>query len=141
MLISSDAEQGAASFVGDYLLVGDEEDLRRCLAARLEERARDDEGAADGTSGGFFNEPTFAVTRTRDAGAARTFVSLFGGGARKDASRQEALEKALARHALSVSGTRLTPEGFEKKTRSAFGQFGEIGAMLAPGNEADAVRK
>ncbi|HEU4594645.1 MAG TPA: hypothetical protein VFS10_05705 [Pyrinomonadaceae bacterium] len=133
LLISSDAEQGAASFVGDYLLVGDEEDLRRCLAARLEERAGDDEGAADGTSGGFFKEPTFAVTRTRDAGAARTFVSLFG-GARKDASRQEALEKALARHALSVSETRLTPEGFEKKTRSAFGQFGELGAMLAPGN-------
>jgi hypothetical protein len=132
MLVASDPEEGAASFVGDYLLLGDEEDVRRCLSARLEGRAADDEGIPEAMSGGFFGEPTFATTLTRDAGAARTVVSLFGGGARGDAARREALEKALARHALSVSETRLTPDGFEKKTRSAFGQFGEIAAVLRP---------
>ncbi len=132
MLVSSDPEEGAASFVGDYLLLGDEEDVRRCLLTRAEGRAVVDESIAEGMSGGFFSEPVFAQTRTRDAGAARTVVSLFGGGARGDGARREALEKALARHALSVSETRLNGDGFEKKTRSAFGQFGEIASVFAP---------
>ena len=135
LLISKDPEQGAASFVGEYLLVGDEEDLRRCLAARQEGRAAGDEGIGQGTSGGgLFDGPALVSTRTRDASAALKFVTLFGGGSRAEASRPAELEKALARHSSSVTETRLTADGFEKKTRSAFGQFGEIGAALAPGD-------
>ena len=132
LLISSDPEQGAASFVGDYLLVGDEEDLRRCLAARREGRAVNDEGVAEGTSVRLFEGSAFVTTRTRDARSALKFLSLLGN---VSPEKRDALEKALARHSLSVSETRLTAEGFEKRTRSAFGQFGEIGSALAPGGE------
>jgi hypothetical protein len=132
LLVSVDPERGAASFAGDYLLMGDEEDVRRCLSARMDTQAQDKDEKPEWMAGGFFNEPTFARTRTRDDDAARTVISFFGGGARKEPSRREALEKALARHSLSVSETRLASDGFEKKTRSAFGQFGELGSLLAP---------
>src|SRR5437868_13557151 len=38
MLVSTDPELGAASFVGGYLVMGSEDDVRRCVAARSEER-------------------------------------------------------------------------------------------------------
>jgi hypothetical protein len=132
LLVSSDAERGAASFVGDYLLMGDEEDLRRCLSARLDAKATGEADSAGWMSGSFFNEPSFATTLTRDAVATRTVISFFGGGSRIGPSQRETLEKAFARHAVSISETRLAPDGFEKKTRSAFGQFGQLGALLSP---------
>ena len=131
MMVSRDADRGAASFVGGYLLVGDEADVRRCLSSHLANREARGEENLSGMAGSFFNEPSFVTTRTRDVVPARTVISFFG-GARGGTSVREAFDKALARHSLSVSQTRLATDGFEKKTRSAFGQFGAIGALLAP---------
>ncbi|MCA1634256.1 MAG: hypothetical protein LC802_11325 [Acidobacteria bacterium] len=133
LLISSDPERGAASFFGDYLLVGDAADLRRCLSSRLDGREARREETPLEMAESFFKEPSFVTTRTRDAGPARTVISFFGGARSSGgASGRESFEKALARHSLSVSETRLAADGFEKKTRSAFGQFGAIGALLTP---------
>jgi len=134
LLISGDPERGVAAFVGGYLLLGDAADVRRCLdAARRNQTLGSAEPfglfPAPGTEG-----PAVARTLSDDGAAVAAVVSLLtaraaaGGGAREPA----AAEKSGPRARYSVSETRLTEEGFEKKTRSAFGLFGELLARAAP---------
>jgi hypothetical protein len=134
LLISSDPERGAAGFAGDYLLMGSEEDVRRCLNARLENRTLQNAAALKAAPHNFFDRPAFALTLTDDRDAARSVLSYFarGVGARAANSGQGVLEEMLARRGYSVSETRLADGGFEKKTRSAFGLFGETVTRFAP---------
>jgi hypothetical protein len=135
LLISIDAERGAAGFAGDYLLMGSEDDVRRCLNARLENRTLQNASALKAMPQNFFDAPAFALTLTDDRDAARSVLSYFargGGGERAGKSGAGTLEETLARRGYSVSETRLADGGFEKKTRSAFGLFGEIVTRFAP---------
>jgi hypothetical protein len=134
LLISKDPERGAASFVGEYLLLGSEGDVRRCVGAHLEGRTLKSADAFKAAAQNFFVEPPFALTLTDDRDSARSTISYFArrDGARPARGDQAALEEALARRAYSVGETRLTDGGFEKKTRSSFGLFGEIVTRLAP---------
>jgi hypothetical protein len=127
LLVSNDPEEGAAAFAGDYVLLGSEEDVRWCVRAVLEGRTLRDTAALKQASQEFFDAPAFARTLTDDRDAARAVLSHFGarGG-------RPALEDALARRGYSVSQTRLAEGGFEKRTRSAFGLFGEIVSRSAP---------
>jgi hypothetical protein len=127
LLISNDPDNGAAAFAGDYLLLGSEDDVRRCVSAILNGRTLRDSDAIKDASRDFFDAPAFARTLTDDRDSARTVLSHF---ARR--GNTDALEGALARRGYSVSQTRLADGGFEKKTRSAFGLFGEIVARSAP---------
>ncbi|HYN86061.1 MAG TPA: hypothetical protein VER32_12505 [Pyrinomonadaceae bacterium] len=131
MLVSRDAEGGAASFVGEYLLMGGGEDVRRCLEARARgetlDKARPYTSArarADGT-------PAQVSTVTSDAEYAADFVNYFAprGGERRD---EEALRRELAALPYSVAETRLGETGFEKRTVSAFGLLGEIITRYGP---------
>lgn len=134
LLVSKDPERGAAAFVGDYLLLGPEGDVRRCVGAHLEGRTLKGAGAFKAAAQDFFDVPPFALTLTDDRDSARSTLSYFArrGGARPAPGGQAALEEALARRAYSVGETRLADGGFEKKTRSAFGLFGEIVRRFAP---------
>ena len=131
ILVSKDPERGAAAFVGDHLLLGSEEDVRRCVGAHLEGRTLKTAEAFKAAAQNFFDEPPLALTLTDDRDSARATLSHF---ARRDGAHvnQAALEDALARRAYSVGETRLAGGGFEKKTRSAFGLFGEIVTRFAP---------
>ena len=128
LLVSDDPEHGAAAFAGEYLLMGPEEDVRRCVAAMGEGRTLRDGALLKAAPPEFSESAAFARTFTDDREAARNVLSHFArrGG---DAG---ALEAALARRGYSVSETRLAEGGFEKRTRSAFGLFGEIYTRLAP---------
>jgi hypothetical protein len=129
ILVSDDTERGAAAFAGEHLLMGTEEDVRRCVAALGEGRTLREGLALKAAPPEFFKEGgAFARTFTDDREAARNVLSHFArrGG---DAG---ALEAALARRGFSVSQTRLAEGGFEKRTRSAFGLFGEIYTRLTP---------
>jgi hypothetical protein len=131
LFVSKDPERGAAAFAGDYLLLGSEEDVRRCLAAHAEGRTLKTAEALKAAAQNFFDEPPLALTLTDDRDSVRSTLSHF---ARRDGAHQDqaALEEALARRAYSVGQTRLTDGGFEKKTRSSFGLFGEIVTRFAP---------
>lgn len=131
LLVSKDEERGAAAFVGDYLLLGSEEDVRRCVAAHLEGRTLKSAEALKPAAQNFFDEPPFALTLTDDRDPTRSTLSYFTrrGGPHADPA---ALEQTLARRAYSVGETRLTDGGFEKKTRSPFGLFGEVVTRFAP---------
>ncbi|HJQ33361.1 MAG TPA: hypothetical protein VJ866_14340 [Pyrinomonadaceae bacterium] len=127
ILISNDADEGAAAFAGEYLLLGSEEDVRRCVSAYLAGRTLREAPALKETTQEFFDAPAFTRTLTDDRDSARAVLSSFGARA-----ATPALDEALARRGRSVSQTRLTDGGFEKRTRSAFGLFGEIVSRSAP---------
>ena len=134
ILVSKDPERGAAAFVGDYLLLGPEGDVRRCVGAHLEGRTLKGAVAFKAAAQDFFDAPPFALTLTDDRDSARSTLSYFArrADARPAQGGQAAVEAALARRAYSVSETRLTDGGFEKKTRSPFGLFGEVVTRFAP---------
>jgi hypothetical protein len=127
ILVSNDPEEGAAAFAGGYLLLGSEDDVRRCVRAVLEGRTLRGADVLKAASRNFSDAPPFTRTLTDDRESARAVLSRLGG--RGGAG---ALEDALARRGHSVSQTRLTEGGFEKRTRSAFGLFGEIVSRSAP---------
>jgi len=134
LLISSDTERGAASFIGDYLLMGAEDDVRACIVARSQGRTLKNADAFKASAQGLFDETALARTLTDDRDSVRPVLSYFArrgdsGPARADPG---ALEAALARHTYSVSETRLVEGGFAKKTRSSFGLFGDIIMRFSP---------
>ncbi len=128
IIVSDDPERGAARFVGGFLILGDEEDVRHCLAARAAGRSLKDEERFKSAQTTFSSEPAFVTTLTKDHGAAIStvrYISRLNGSG--DASVSDAeLEKAQERRPYSVSETHYTGEGFMKITRSSFGQLGEI---------------
>jgi hypothetical protein len=130
ILVSRDPERGAAAFAGDFILTGSEADVRRCLAARAQGRTLRDAAAFGAAPKDFAEGPALTRTLTDDRDAARSVLSRFS-----KTGNSGALEAALARHSRSVSETRLADGGFEKRTRSAFGLFGEVFARLAPRTE------
>jgi hypothetical protein len=128
LLISADAEIGAASFVGDYLLLGSEDDVRACIAARAAGRALSDDEAFKASWRSLFDETAFARTLTDERDSAASVINALArrpdsNAARADQSKPDA---SHARRVYGVSETRLADGGFEKKTRSPFGLFGEI---------------
>jgi hypothetical protein len=131
LLISTDPDDGAAAFVGEYLLMGSEADVRRCLDAHASS-AGGKGGTLQGspalaaTEKNFSDEQPFARTLTDEREAAKSVLDyLARRGVRHDAPKQGALEEALARRGYGASETRLADGGFEKRTRSAFGLLGE----------------
>ncbi|HEX8187318.1 MAG TPA: hypothetical protein VF586_03135, partial [Pyrinomonadaceae bacterium] len=75
----------------------------------------------------FNGRAAFARTLTDERESARAVLSHFA--RRPDAA---GLEAALARRRYAASETLLTGDGFEKRTRSAFGLFGEVVTRAAP---------
>ncbi len=141
LLISDNERKDAASFVGGYLVMGTAENLRRCLEARAARRtlAADDDfqrtarlGAAEG--------PTNVATFTEDDAPARTFITALANqrGVRERPLNAAQLEEALSQLRYAVSETRLADRGFERRTRSSFGQFGSLASQFAPADDTTA---
>lgn len=137
LLVSADAERGAASFVDNLLLIGPEAALRRCLVARAG-------GATLGGADNFRRARQFAAqeiwdsaTYTDDRDAAYSLVAalLPSPAARAEfTSRREAAQRTggdwLGQIPYAVTLTRFSDDGVERRTRSSFGQFGTIVAQL-----------
>ncbi|HYY97796.1 MAG TPA: hypothetical protein VE642_04350, partial [Pyrinomonadaceae bacterium] len=133
LLIASDPDDGAAAFAGGYLLVGSEADVRRCLDARAQGRTLRDAAAFKAAGQSFSDEQPFARTLTDEREATSSVLSYFArDAAARPAPDQAALEEALSRRGYGASETRLAEGGFEKRTRSAFGLFGEIITRFSP---------
>lgn len=119
LLVSTDEERGAAAFVDGFLVMGSEEEVRRCLQSHMEENAAREDLLRTATAS-FAGRTAFARTLTDERESMRAVLSRF---ARRGDSVQ--LEAGLARRRYAVSETLLVEGGFEKRTRSAFGLFGE----------------
>ena len=135
--LSTDEERGAACFVGNYLILGSADDVRRCLAARASTHTLTaSSGFTRAATSITTNDPAGIVSFTDEREAMRSFITLL---ARQRALRANnvpndaAFRRALDERAYSVSETRPVEGGFEKRTRSAFGQFGTLARQLAGG--------
>jgi hypothetical protein len=140
MLVAADEERGAASFAGDYLIIGGVEEVRRCLQERAASRTLASAGAFQkAASSAGANEASNVVTYTNDYDPARRFISFISrqNGARNAPPNASALQQSLSSLPYSLSETRLVEGGFEKITRSSFGQFGALAVQLAADVEAD----
>jgi hypothetical protein len=134
ILISKEEERGAASFIAGHLLMGSEANVRRCLEAKAQAQtlaAVDafQRAARMASATGL----AFAVTFTDDSAPARTFINAIAAqrGARTQPVNNADLERTLGQLTYAVSETRLIEAGFERKTRSSFGQFGTLVAQFA----------
>jgi len=140
MLVAADVEKGAASFVGDYLIIGGAEEVRRCLQERAASRTLGATGAfqqaARSTTA---NNASNVVTYTNDYDPARRFISFISrqNGARNATPNAASLQRSLSMLPYALSETHLAEGGFEKTTRSSFGQFGALVVQLAADVEAD----
>lgn len=134
MTVSKDPDKGAASFIGDHLLMGSEEDVRRCLDARAAGTTLDKSAPYTSALGRVAGAQAEVVSMTSDVEYAADFVNYFAprSGAERSPAEGEALTKALAEIPYSVSETRLGETGFEKRTLSSFGLLGEIITRYAP---------
>ncbi len=140
MLVSADEERGAASFIAGRLVMGATASVRRCLEARTKSetlsRALAFKEAARLAA---MNSPASVLTYTDDKASARSLIIAIASqrGASVQPFKEAEFEHSLSQTPYAVSATRLAEGGFEKTTRSSFGQFGALAAQFAP--EAQAV--
>lgn len=135
LLVAADEERGAAAFLNGRLLMGAAADVRRCLEARMK-------GATLSQSAAFkeaarlasMNSPASVMTYTDDKESARTFITAIAGqrGIGGQPLNETEIERSLGQLPFAVSATRLIEGGFERTTRSSFGQFGTLAAQFAP---------
>jgi hypothetical protein len=125
LFLPHDPEDAAVAFVDNHLVLGPAGLVRRCLAARQEGRTLKESAAYKGLAGGAQGQPLAqSLTDDRESVAA-VVTSLAGRGGASD--------KRPEGEFYSVTETRLHEVGFERKTVSAFGQFGELVARLGRG--------
>lgn len=134
LLISRDEERGAASFVAGSLMTGSEENLRRCLEARAAGRTMDASLPFQESLRRASSSPG-VVTFTDDDAPARALITAIASepAARTRPFNEEETERALSRLPYTVSETNLVEGGFERRTISAFGQFGSLISQFSPG--------
>ena len=126
---AADEAETAFAFAGRHVITGDAESVRRCLQARAAGRTLDTvEAYKLSTRGAPPAAPPHVLTLADDREQARGFVAFVARqrGARQRAADAAALEKALASLAFASTETRLVADGFERRTRSAFGQLGSL---------------
>jgi len=138
LLVSNNEKHDAASFVGNHLILGAEETVRRCLEARATDqtlaRADDFQKTLQVVNA---SSPASVVTYTEDHAPARMFIEAISNqkGARERTLNQQALEKSLSQLRYAISETQVVEGGFERRTRSSFGQFGSLASQFVPSGE------
>lgn len=133
LLYAKDAKRGAASFVAGHLIMGSIEDVRECLQARAQSKTL--------TASDTFKQAaqvaqtdalSLAATYTKNEEATRRFILAVAGqrSVRERPANNTELEHALNRTAYALTETRMVEGGFERKTRSSFGQFGSLASQF-----------
>lgn len=144
MLIRSEADATeAASLVDNHLLMGDTDAVRRCLSAIGSEhtllasesfkRAMNfvgDDMSAERASVTGYTEEQRTVRQVM-----RTLTGLRGSNPAEVRTDVAGFNRALKEHAYAFSETRLVSGGFDKRTRSVFGLFGDLINQLNANDE------
>ncbi len=130
----TDDEADAASFIGDYLLMGRAEDLRLCLEAASGGRTlaeNPDLKEAAATNADTSLVVTLTDNRETDRAVLRTLINLQSKSSTNAAAHQKLIEAVLSKHGYATTRTQLAPDGIERRTQSAFGQLGRLIASLS----------
>lgn len=144
LLVSKNEKQDASSFVGGRLIMGKADNVRRCLEARKASQtlaaAADFQQTTRLLSNG---SSANVVTFTDDYASARTFITAMSNqrSVRERPLNEMELERALKNLRYALSETQIVEGGFEKITRSSFGQFGTLASQFVPANESQAASR
>jgi hypothetical protein len=139
MLVANNEKRDAASFVGARLLLGTADNVRRCLEARrLGQTLAADDDFQRTLRLITATAPANVATFTEDYAPARSFIRAMTTqkGVRERPINETELEEALRRLRYALSETQIVDGGFEKRTRSSFGQLGAIASQFTT-DEAD----
>lgn len=135
LIIAADGHL-AATFAGDYFLLGSPEDLRRCLLARVRQAtltssSSDLKRVRQFTSAE--NEAPAVVTFTPDDDRARSFFNTLSAlrGAGPPPITSADVKRTLSALPHAETETRLVSEGFERRTWSPFGLFATLVSFLS----------
>ena len=124
----------AAVFADGYVLLGKTENMRAGLEALRKSRAderRELKQSAEESSAPIV---TFADDEARVSNFITTLLKLEG--RRLSDAETASLQRVLDRSSFSSTETRLSAEGIERTTHSAFGQFGTFVSLLRPDSSA-----
>ncbi len=122
------------SIIADRLLLGGADDLRRCLNAHATGQTLSAERLRASLPS-VVGDPAAVLTITDDEEPTRALLSFIArqGTARPvHATDEPGLRRGLRALPYAISETRLVEGGFERRTRSSFGQFGTIVLQFAP---------
>jgi len=133
LFVSGDGEF-AASFAGDYFLLGSPEDVRRCLLAHSNQLVISSPAERDSLTRYLESSSNANVASyARDTERARAFIntvaSIRGTGA---AVSDGTLDRVVSGLPYATTETNLGSNGFERRTRSVFGQFSSLIPLLTP---------
>ncbi|MDT4895272.1 MAG: hypothetical protein QOH25_349 [Acidobacteriota bacterium] len=141
MLVANNEKRDASSFVQGHLIMGTADNVRRCLEALRTNQtlAADDDFQRTARLVAAGNSAN-VVTFTEDYAPARTFITAIATqrGIHERPVNETELEGLLKRLRYAVSETQIVDGGFEKRTRSSFGQFGALASQFAPANDSTA---
>jgi hypothetical protein len=138
LLVSNNEKHDAASFIDGRLMLGTADNVRRCLEARRSNLTLAADKIFQRTALLVSADSSMnVVTYTEDYAPARSFISAMTRqrGLRERPVNETELESALKGLRYAASETQIVEGGFEKRTRSSFGQFGSLASQFAPSNE------
>jgi hypothetical protein len=127
------AKEFAAVFADGYVLLGKTENIRPCLdelrrqqAATTEDKKNVQHSARENTAA--------IVTYANDEARLTSFIStlLMLQGRSLSSEELGKLQSTFGNSSFAETETRLSASGIERKTRSAFGQFSTLIALLRP---------
>ncbi len=134
-LVLAADDQYAASFAGNYFLLGSPEDVRRCLAARATQNAVTSSPTRLAALTHYLERPgnSSVVTYAKDNDRVRALIATLTtiSGSRSSPSWEE-LDRIINELPYATTETSLGEDGFERRTRSPFGQFSSLVSLLAP---------
>ena len=134
-LVLSPEENFAASFAGDYFLLGAPEDVRRCLTARSNRANLPTASARLDSLTHYFERPSSSAVVTFSDDGERTKALLASVAAIRGSrltESQDQIDRIAKGLPAAVTETSLVENGINRRTRSAFGQFGFMASFLAP---------
>ena len=134
-VVLSPDEEFAASFADDYFLLGAPADVRRSLASRAAHESLTSSSSAVAALTHYLERPSAAhvVTYARDGERTRAFINTVAiiRGTRSSISSGQ-IDRVISGLPFATTETKLGENGFERRTRSAFGQFAFLVSYLNP---------
>ena len=134
LLVSEDEERGAGAFIKGFLIMGRESNVRRCLAAQAQGQTLSASERYRQAQHRLFESAPAVTTFSDDREPARAFINYFSKQKRSSdaAANAETYARAVNQLPLAVSESRFAEDGMERRTRSAFGNFGALVTRFAP---------
>lgn len=135
------AKEFAAVFADGYVLLGNTENMRYCLVELRKQQAA---AAEKKNVLDFARENTAAiVTYANDEARLTSFIStlLLLQGRSLSGEELAKLQNTYGASSFAETETRLSATGIERKTRSAFGQFGTLVSLLRPNPSNSVARR